>query len=617
MKRRLSSFTSLMLLAFLIVTTVACGGEAAISMPSPDSAKAPAASTSREEVDRLAPPKMAADAEPTAAFAETSSPHSEPAARSAAPAGAAPVEARSAPELHSGSVDAPKSAAGGPPATGRDEALNFGTEALAARYQSDLTAGQVDDNAKFDDYLTFLSNYQGEPVLPIPVAQRLFVRVVDGDQHPVAGARVQLFDGERPVFDGSTVSDGRALFLPEAANAAQAQQFRAVISRGRHQVEATLKAGVLDQTVTLDNLKDHTGAVGLDIAFLLDATGSMGDEIDKIKATVDSVAARIEQLPGSSQPRFGLVAYQDRGDSFVTKSWDFASVQEFSQNLSSLSALGGGDYPEAVNAGLRDTINLQGWADNSTGRRLRMIVLVGDAPPHLDYPNDPAYTDLLRQAVAKGIKIFPIGASGLTGQGEYIFRQFAQVTQGQFVFLTYANGVSGAPGTATNHSVSDFTVQNLDTLVVNLVAGEVANQTGERAQTYKPVPASIVVPATTMPASKSMFASIADAIHEFTDITVSWSTAFWLLVLGVGLAWAGRSPQRARLASLLPRRQLAPGPQDDLLVPEGTLDSASAYMAPRSAGNVRLYVNARSKGAGEQHTIPLRSLPPDVAARMR
>jgi hypothetical protein len=617
MKRRLSSFTSLMLLALLVVTTVACGGEASISGPNLDAAKAPTASMSGEEVDRFAPPKMAAEAKPTAARADTSSPHSEPAARSAAPAGAAPVEARPAPELNSGSVNIPESTAGGPPATDGGEALNFGTEAPSARYQSSLTAGQVDDNAKFDDYLTFLSNYQGAPVLRIPVAQRLFVRVVDGEQHPVAGARVQLFDGERAVFDGNTVSDGRALFLPEAANATQAQQFRAVISRGQHQVEATLKAGVLDQTVTLTGIKDNTGAVGLDIAFLLDATGSMGDEIDKIKATVDSVAARIEQLPGSSQPRFGLVAYQDAGDSYVTKSWDFTNVREFSRNLSEVWALGGGDYPEAVNAGLRDAINLQGWADNSTGRRLRMIVLVGDAPPHLDYPNDPAYTDLLRQAVANGIKIFPIGASGLDDQGEYIFRQFAQVTQGQFVFLTYANGESGAPGAATNHSVSDFTVQNLDTLVVNLVAGEVANQTGERAQTYNSVPASIVVPASIAPASKGLFASIASAIREFTDITVSWSTAFWLLILGVGLAWAGRSPQRARLASLLPRRQLAPGSQDDILIPEGTLDTASAYVAPRNAGNVRLYVKARSKGMGEQHTIPLRSLPPDVAARMR
>jgi len=54
------------------------------------------------------------------------------------------------------------------------------------------------------------------------VDQRLFVRVLDNQQSPVAGARVQLFDGDRQVFDGRTVSDGRVRFFPLAANAAQA-----------------------------------------------------------------------------------------------------------------------------------------------------------------------------------------------------------------------------------------------------------------------------------------------------------------------------------------------------------------------------------------------------------
>jgi hypothetical protein len=472
----------------------------------------------------------------------------------------------------------------------------------------------VDDNAKFDDYLSFLSNYQGPSVLRIPVEQRLFVRVVDGDQHPVAGARVQLFDGERAVFEGSTVSDGRVLFLPQVANAAQAQQFHAVITRGQQRLETTLKAGVVDQTVAFPTIKDNVGAVGIDLVFLLDATGSMGDELDQIKATVDSVAARIEQLPGSSQPRFGLVAYQDQGDNYVTKAWEFAGVSEFSRNLSNVYAAGGGDYPESVTAGLRDAINLQGWADNSTGRRLRLIVLVGDAPPHLDYSNDPAYTGLLEQAVAKGIKIFPIGASGLDDQGEYIFRQFAQVTQGQFVFLTYANGTSGAPGMATSHSVSDFTVQNLDTLVVNLVAGEVANQTGKSTQSYNPKTISIVPPIAAV-APKGWLTSVMDAVWSFTYALVSWSTAFWLLVLCILLAWARQSPQRARLAAFLPGRQLAPEVGDDILTPGGTFDE-EIYFAPKRAAKARLQVKARARRAGEQHTIPLRSLPPDVLARL-
>jgi hypothetical protein len=293
---------------------------------------------------------------------------------------------------------------------------------------------------------------------------------------------------------------------------------------------------------------DNSGPVAIDLVFLLDATGSMGDEIDHIKATIDTIASRIAQLPGSSTPRLGLVAYRDRGDAYITRKWAFTDVRGFSDNLSGVHADGGGDYPEAVNAGLYDAIQLPGWADANTGRHLRMIVLVGDAPPQLGYENDYHYPQLLRQAVSQGIKIFSIGASDLDEQGEYIFRQFAQVTQGRFVFLTYANGVSGAPGPATTHNVSDFTVRNLDTLVVNLVANEIANQTGERIESTNPsyVPATTAVP--TRPIERGLFVALASTLtHTFDEIT-SNGAMMWALLLVALLGWARRKQQRARVA---------------------------------------------------------------------
>jgi hypothetical protein len=408
---------------------------------------------------------------------------------------------------------------------------------------------------KFSEYLDFLRNKDPYlEVLPINVEQRLFVRVLDSAQQPIAGARVQLYDGQRQVFDGRTMSDGRVLFFPRDAGADNAQGFRAVVSRGQTQVEVNLKTGILEQSVTL-GVPDNTGAVALDIAFLIDATGSMGDEIAHIKATVDSIATRIEQLPGSSRPRLGLVAYRDIGDDYITRSWDFTdSVQQFAANLANVEADNGGDYPEAVVAGLGDTLNLPGWSDNNTGRRLRLVVLVGDAPPHLDYPNDPAYPQLLNEAVAEGVKVFPIGASGLDDQGEYIFRQFAQVTQGQFVFLTYANGVSGAPGPATTHSVSDFTVQNLDTLVVKLVAAEVANQTGGRAGNTQPPVQAAVMP----PGQENWLVGLwQGAMSQL----VSPGTLFWGLLFAGFLFLGKRATQRARLSAHLSARPSAPALQ--------------------------------------------------------
>jgi hypothetical protein len=474
------------------------------------------------------------------------------------------------------------------------------------QYQSNLTAGQVDDNAKFSEYLDYLREYVGGVVTPIDVSQRLFVRVLDGEQQPIAGARVQLFDGQRKVFEGSTMSDGRALFFPSAADATQTKEYRAVIGRGQTSVEAAVRPGLGEQTVVLDGVKDNTGAVGIDLVFLLDATGSMGDEIARIKGTVESIAQRIEQLPGSSAPRFGLVAFRDRGDDYVTRSWDFTSdVDWFASNLNGVNASGGGDTAESVNAGLHDAIHLPGWADNSTGRRLRLIVLVGDAPPHLDYQDDYSYPALLQEAVAAGIKIFPVGASNLESDGEYIFRQFAEVTQGQFVFLTYANGVSGAPGLSTDKHVSDFTVQNLDSLIVNLVAGEIANQTGgQQVGASDPQPVNVVAPVWIEegPPVKEPLTGLAALLDDFVGGRGGIFWAAILLIVGA-VVLTTRKQIAARVSP-------APAQSEEIYVPEQHVEDAAeqdramlaAHLQPE-AGTVQLYLDVQE---AQQPTVPLR-----------
>ncbi|NIN63801.1 MAG: VWA domain-containing protein, partial [Anaerolineae bacterium] len=103
-----------------------------------------------------------------------------------------------------------------------------------------------------------------------------------------------------------------------------------------------------------------------------------------------------------------------------------------------------------------------------------LIVLVADAPPHLDYSQDHDYAVEMVRAAERGIKIFPVASSGLDDQGEYIYRQIALFTQGRFIFLTY--GPSGEPGDGTTHHVDEYTVQKLDDLVVRLVEEELAHQ---------------------------------------------------------------------------------------------------------------------------------------------
>lgn len=102
-----------------------------------------------------------------------------------------------------------------------------------------------------------------------------------------------------------------------------------------------------------------------------------------------------------------------------------------------------------------------------------LVVLLADAPPHLDY-GGPQYDDDMVAALGKGIKILSVGASGLDKQGEYIQRQIAQYTGGRFVFLTYkeASNPASGPGTQTVHDAGNYSVQTPDKLIVRLVSEE-------------------------------------------------------------------------------------------------------------------------------------------------
>jgi hypothetical protein len=110
---------------------------------------------------------------------------------------------------------------------------------------------------------------------------------------------------------------------------------------------------------------------------------------------------------------------------------------------------------------------------------------VADAPPHLDYEQDYDYAAEMDNAARHGIKIYPIASSGLDDQGEYIFRQLAQYTMGRFIFLTYEGPTNGgAPGDVTTHHVEedDYSVENLDALLVQLVEEELAYQNPQLAR---------------------------------------------------------------------------------------------------------------------------------------
>ena len=119
---------------------------------------------------------------------------------------------------------------------------------------------------------------------------------------------------------------------------------------------------------------------GLDVVFVVDSTGSMDWVIDEVQARIVDIVDVIRTLVPVS--RFGVVVYRDVGSpSYVTQHQVLTfSLNKISRFLNHVSAEGGGDMQEAVYEGMRVATGKSGWRLGAK----RVIVLIGDAPPHQD-----------------------------------------------------------------------------------------------------------------------------------------------------------------------------------------------------------------------------------------
>ena len=446
---------------------------AANTAPRPTPAAAAAATTPTPVATRTLEQSTPAPG-PTADSTTTPEPTAAPASGERDPEAAPPAEAAEdkVAEEPAASADSGDTVAAGDAMDEPSEAPESSSERSDAteRRRAALSAGEVDDNERWDEYVHYRNQYSGPPVHDVDVTERYIITVIHADGRAVHNASVRVSAGDTVLFEGRTYANGQTLFFPRAfAGSEGAESFTLLVETDAtgEQREFTRGEG-LDWDVTLDVTRAATeGGVRLDILFLLDATGSMEDEIEQIKDTLLSISSRISDLPSQPDLRLGMVAYRDRGDDFVTRVFDFErNAARFLETIRGVDAHGGGDDPEALNQALHAAVHEPGWRLEEDA--VRLIFLIADAPPHLDYVEDYSYAVEMIEAHRRGIKIFSIASSGLDEQGEYVFRQIAQHTMGRFIFIVY-----GAGGT-TPHSVGEYSVERLDDLVVSLVQEELA-----------------------------------------------------------------------------------------------------------------------------------------------
>jgi Mg-chelatase subunit ChlD len=347
---------------------------------------------------------------------------------------------------------------------------------VAAQAPARLKAGSTDDNADLAAFLDFVAGWKDRPGVAgnhvhMDVSHRRFVEVVDRGGDPVPGARIAIVDRaeDRVAWNGTTYGDGKAPFYPRLDGDTSADGTGDWLVQAEYQGEVvSARWDGRTETVRLD-LPTYADdrVVALDVVFVIDTTGSMSDEIARIKQTLLSLTERVRGLQQRVDLRYGAVLYRDVGDEYLTRHTPLtADVQAFDALLQGIHAGGGGDGPESLNQGLSVAVGAMDWRPGAA----RMAFLVADAPPHMDYQDDTTYADASRAALTHGIRIHTVAASGLDDFGSLVFRQTAQLTRGQFIFIEYGSTAASAADHGVTGPVAS---NNLDDILYRQIEAEV------------------------------------------------------------------------------------------------------------------------------------------------
>lgn len=175
----------------------------------------------------------------------------------------------------------------------------------------------------------------------------------------------------------------------------------------------------------------------VEVVFVLDTTGSMGGLIEAAKQKIWAISNQIASGKPTPLLKVGLVAFRDRGDEYITKIFDLTDdLDSIHGHLQGLKAAGGGDFPESVNEALNMAVQKISW--NKNPKTLKLIFLVGDAPPHMDY-NEVKYPEICKTAVEKNITINTVQC-GVNPQTKKSWEDICRLAEGSYVQIDQAGG---------------------------------------------------------------------------------------------------------------------------------------------------------------------------------
>lgn len=333
-----------------------------------------------------------------------------------------------------------------------------------------LTASEWSDLYNYDFYKSLFESSQDSPTgifgeyysKGYVDTLNLIIVHVHHETVPIVGAKVELSsDGQEVIYCAITDVFGNAYLFPKTDQLDSISNIEVSFDNQSvsHDYTYSEEFNVLD--FDIDSTNSHEDII--EIMFVIDTTGSMGDEIIYLKAEVDDVISEVSTLNPNAVIKLALLFYRDQGDAYVTRYFDFTTnINSQKTALGQQNATGGGDFPEAVATALDEAVN-KNWSDsNST----KLIIHVLDAPPHDNQVSMSLYCNALKTASEKGIRIIPVASSGIDKYTEYLLRNEAMLTGGTYVFLTNHSGIGNDHIEAT---VGDVEVEYLNQLLVRLI----------------------------------------------------------------------------------------------------------------------------------------------------
>jgi hypothetical protein len=249
-------------------------------------------------------------------------------------------------------------------------------EAAKEVQSGQLTAGDIDDNLNFAHYLTYKHRTENAAVqdqvtvlATRDVSTRIAIQVKDVNGNPFSCALVNVGDQELPastngklwifpdVDDVSTDPTTWNLVAraPEGTcpNDCSPEYTSSTTTGGATTVATTRSAVVSDVQLSIPQVSSLPDK--LDLALIVDTTGSMCDELDYLQAELKSVVESVVSTTTSSSTttsdidvRVSIVLYRDTGDAYVVKTTPFTTVDIAVAAFISETCNGGGDYPEAM-----------------------------------------------------------------------------------------------------------------------------------------------------------------------------------------------------------------------------------------------------------------------------